>query len=450
MRIAIGLLTLLAVAATSAQTEPVAGQERPDIKEVIVAETRIPVLVEIARRAYAAKHLDVYELATLRLTNLRPYEGQFRFRLAEAYALQDKKSEAYSALLQLQQQGLSYTMDGDPDFDNIKGTEVYAFIQDAFKANGQPKGAAEPVFTVERTGLLLEAIAYDPTAPGYLLGSVSEGTVYRADANGKLTPFISPDQDNELLGVFALAVDAKAGVLWVATGASAAYKHIRFQDVGRTGLRKFDLKTGEFLRGYELKPEAQPRLITHLAAAPDGGVFAADQSRIYRIGPDGDELAHFVSSPTFSKLRGLALDPSGERLYFADYELGLFGVKVAEKEAFKITQGATNLGGIASLNWYRDGLILVQEGIEPQRIVRLALSADGSAGVHAMAILSGHPELDAPRAATVAGDRVVVIANSHTNRYDPRSGQPLDPASLEPQTLLSIDPAKNWQPPPRS
>lgn len=447
MRIAIGFVALLAAAAAPAQPESAEPAERPDIKQVIVEETRIPVLVEIARRAYAAKHLDVYELATLRLTGLRPYEGQFRFRLAEAYAMQDKKSESYSTLLQLQKQGLSYTMDGDPDFDNIKGTEVYAFIQDGFKANGRPKGEAEPLFTAERKDLLLEAIAYDPTRSNYLLGSVSEGIVYRADADGRLTPFITPDDENELLGIFALAVDARAGILWVATGASAAYRHIRFQDAGRTGIRKFDLGSGKFVRAYDVPPEGQPRLIGHLAASPDGGLFAADQSRIYRIEPDSDQLTGFVSSPTFTNLRGLAVDPSGERLYFSDYVLGLFGVHVAKKDAFKITQGATNLGGIESLNWYRDGLILVQDGIEPQRVVRLTLSEDGVKGVYANAILSAHPSLESPRTATVAGDRVVVIANSHLPKYDARSGEPLDPAGLKPQTLLSIDPTLNWRPP---
>lgn len=447
MRIAFGLLALLAAAVAPAQTETDAPAERPDIKEVIAEEARVPVLVEIARRAYAAKHLDVYELATLKLTALRPYEGQFRFRLAEAYAMQNKKSEAYSTLLQLFQQGLSYKMDGDPDFDLIKGTEVYAYIQDGFNANAKPKGKAEALFAPERTDLLLEAIAYDPARSQYLLGSVTEGIVYRAGADGKLKPFITPDEGNRLLGVFALAVDAKGGVLWVATGASAAYKHIRYQDAGLTGVRKFDLATGAFLGGYDIPPDGQPHLIGALAVAPDGALFAADRGRIYRIDPDGTELKGFVSSPGFTNLRALAVDPTGERLYFADYELGLFGVEITEKEAFKIVHGATNLGGIEALSWYRDGLILVQEGIEPQRIVRLGLAEDGTAGVHSQQILRGHPSLDSPRTATVAGDRVVIIANSHLKRYDPRSGEPLDEAALEPQTVLGIDPADTWNPP---
>ena len=452
MRISTGLVLfmLLATAVAPLKADQSKQADRPDIKEAIVQENRIPVLVEIARRAYAAKHLDVYELATHRLTTLRPYEGQFRFRLAEAYALLDKKSEAYNTLLQILRQGLSYSMEGDPDFDNIRGTEVYTFVRDGLKDNGRPKGSAEALFTSGRSDLALEAIAYDPSQSGYLVGSITEGSVYRVAADGELTPFITPDKDNQLLGIFALAVDPKAGVLWVATGASAAYKNISFKDAGRTGIRKFDLKTGKFLRGFELPVDAQPRLIASLVAAPDGGLFAADASRIYRIEPGGEELKGFLYSPTFSSLRGLALDPSGERLYFADYELGLFGVNVAEKKAFKITQGTTNLGGIGSLNWYRDGLILVQEGIEPQRVVRLALNAEGTGGFHAQAILSAHPSLDSPRAATVVGDRVAVIASSHLERYDKRTGEPLDPAALAAQTVLSVDPAGNWKPPPKS
>ena len=110
MRISTGLVLfmLLATAVAPSKAEQSKPADKPDIKDVIVQENRTPVLVEIARRAYVAKHLDVYELATHRLTTLRPYEGQFRFRLAEAYALLDKKSEAYNTLLQIQQQGLSY------------------------------------------------------------------------------------------------------------------------------------------------------------------------------------------------------------------------------------------------------------------------------------------------------------------------------------------------------
>ena len=84
-----------------------------------------------------------------------------------------------------------------------------------------------------------------------LVGSAREGAVFRVAADGSLSKLAGADDTNGMWAVFDIAVDAKRGVLWVASTAVPHFQHYDAQqDLGRAGVFKFDLKTGKFLKSF--------------------------------------------------------------------------------------------------------------------------------------------------------------------------------------------------------
>ena len=436
------LLTLLAAGLLHAQEQPVE----------IGSETRIPALITIAQEAYGAGDYERMAAALARAVELRPHLADLRFLLAKAYALQDEKQSAYNALVILQSQGLSFRMTGDPDFENLRGYQLYDYLEEEFAKNAEPYAEPEPRFRLDGENLLVEALAYDPKGGRFLAGSVTEGTVYTVDDDGSLTPFITPNPSNGLLGISALAVDPENNTLWVASGASPHVVHGRPADRGRTYLHQFSLDSGDYVARYA-PTVAGPGYFIDLVLAPDGKVYAADSVRpvIWRLEPaaESPQLEAFFGSEALTGIRTLTIDDSGEYLYFADYELGIFGLRIGDNEAFEVHLGRNlNLSGIDLMRWFEDSLILVQNGVVPKRVLRFQLFDDHRNGRHAQAMTSGQPSFRNPTTGTLVGSDLVLIANSHRNAYDPATGRLREGAEVSPHQVVDVALDYGWIPPP--
>ncbi len=381
------------------------------------------------------------EQAAIRLNWLRPQVGTYRYLLAKAYALQDKKSEAYNSLLLLSNQGLSFDLDADDDLKNLHGTELYDYLAQELKKNAEQKGNVGNSVTLETPGLLADGIAFDPKNDQLLVGSITKGAVYRVKQGGKLETLVEATPDNGLLGVFDIAVDARSRSLWVSTAAVPHYQNIRFQDAGYSGVLQFDLDTGAIKRRFDLPARDPGNKLVNLTVASDGKVYAANAARpeLYQIDVEKEQMSRVFSAPTFTSMRGLAVSPDAKTLYFSDYEMGVFGVDLTTRKAFQLSAAATvNLGGIDSLSWYKDGLIAVQNGNFPHRVLRVVLDDQGRTVSAAAPLLVNDPSFLAPSEGVVAGDSFHLIANGNAPLYDNGTGKPLDGAPIKPQSIVTL------------
>ena len=142
----------------------------------------------------------------------------------------------------------------------------------------------------------------------------------------------------------------------------------------------------------------------------------------------------------------MTIDASGKFLFFSDYELGVIGVSIADREAFVMSGGdELNLGGVDGVHWYRGGLVLIQNGNKPQRVLRLALSTDYRKITQAQPLLSAAPQFDSPAVGVVAGSHLHLLANSHWNYYDALSGKPRENVTLSAPVILDLDLESDWE-----
>jgi hypothetical protein len=429
------LLCFLPALATGQALAPADASAPPplpaDIAEQIARSNTVPPLLALGQRFNQEGNWPLYEATMRRVNQLRPHAGNILLELAAAYAMQDNKPAGYEALLTLRDQGYGFRIEDDVRLEKLHGTEVWNFLVEGFKENRGPRGAGRVTLQFPAGDLLIEALAWDPQRKSLLAGSVRTGEVSIVDAEGALAPLVRPDADNGLWGVFELAVDPARDALYVASAAIPHAKTAKGEDYGRAGVWTFKLSTGAYVSRAVLPRDGRNHLITGLAVAPDGAVYAADSQtrQIFKL--EGETLRPIVDNQRLSSIRGIAVDPAGKYLYFSDFELGLFALELSTGKPvdLKVAKSVT-LFGIESLYWQDNSLVAVQNGIRPQRIVRLVLTRDGTGVSAALPIDVGQADWGQVTRGAIAGDRFYVLANSQKGGYD-SLGVPRDMAKLE-------------------
>ena len=97
-------------------------------------------LEEMSRQAYEQEKWVSYYGANIKLLNQRPYEPEYMLNVIAACALLNRKNTAYHYFLKMQQQGLSYDLNQNPDTMNIRDTEVYEYLNNLMIEAGKSRG----------------------------------------------------------------------------------------------------------------------------------------------------------------------------------------------------------------------------------------------------------------------------------------------------------------------
>ncbi|MCQ4164070.1 SMP-30/gluconolactonase/LRE family protein [Tahibacter harae] len=411
-----------AVAAPAAKVSPAAARMNAaeNLTEAqIKATSNREALAKLAQ-LYNGKDLQRFTWAMERLVELYPNSGALRLQLASVYASQGDKSRTYDMLLKMQNVGFAYSVGNDPRFEKVRGTRVWDYIVANLEVNAKPFGEGSVAFQLPAGDRLLEALAWDPKRKQLLVGSAREGAIYRADAQGKLSDFIKPDAASGLYSVLDMKVDAANDALWVASYGAKVFKDYSAETVNKSYLLKYSLSSGKQLGKYALPADRVGHLFASVAVAPDGRAYVADpvRSEIYKL--DGDKLVLLTRNPNLTGIAGLAVSGDGRNLYFADPALGLFGMDLSTGTPFSVGHSPDSLvvGGVYSLAWYDNCLIIVQDNMVPQRVMRLKLDKGGRNVVSAMPLDAAKPEFGLLGNAAVAGDEVYFVSNSQRQLYD--------------------------------
>lgn len=428
----------------AAPATPAAGRS----VEAQIAEIRDPALLtQLVTRARQNGDKEAELAALNRRIALRPHIGAYKLDKVMTLAREDRKSEAYTLLIELQNTGYAYDLRDDKRFANISETEVWGYILDNLDANRAPYGSGTLAYTLPREDLLLESLAFDPSRKKLLVGSAREGKVYVVGDDGKIAPLASADEKNGMWAVFDLAVDAQRGFLWVA---STAVPHFKDYDaekhLGRAGIFKFDLKNGKFIKHF-LSPPAQggqPFFLSSIALGKDGEVYAADgvNRAIYQV--RDDQFRRILHLPMLTSISAIAVSGDGKHLYMADPQLGIIGLELSTLKPFDVlVPQKLSLEGISALNWHDGALVAVQAGMNPKRVMRFEMSPEGNTIVKVLPLEASHPEFGTIGSATMDGAALFLIANEQKANYD-RFGLLRNKDKLEGTKILRI----NANPPP--
>jgi sugar lactone lactonase YvrE len=370
-----------------------------------------------AALAYRAKDFAGYLTNLQKALELRPNHPRILYNLSGAYALNDKPVQAVDTLEQVAAMGLDYPAEKDTDIDSMKVSAAFQGVLMHFAENRKPIAPSRSAFTVKQTGLIAEGIAYDPTTKNFFISSVHQRKIIRIDAQGKASDLATASDG--LWGVFGMKVDNVRRRLWVCTSAMPQMEGFDpANGANQAALLAFDLRGKEPVKRYPLPDRTQPHVFGDLVLAANGDVYVSDSGKpaIYVLREKAKELELFATNDRFVNLQGLALDSAGRKLYVADYSNGIFVVELSSKHVDLIAPApkATMLG-IDGIYWSNNSLIAIQNGVSPQRIVRLTFDRAGTGFASWQTIEANHPQHDDVTLGVLVGQELYYIANGQWN-----------------------------------
>lgn len=376
----------------------------------------VPQLRQIASKSYADKDYATFLKAVSALHELRPWNSDYMSYVVLANALTGNKSGAYEMMLMMQQQGLAADFNTTEDSASIRDTEAYAHINDLMIRAAEPVGAAELQITLPEAVVTASDLTWDPTREAFLVSDPRHGSIHSVTRDGKSGKLLSADDDNGLWAIYGLVVDAKNNRLWVSSAANAEFAEFEKQDAGNTGLFEFSLDELELLAKYPVPDDGRRHALGAMVQTDAGDIYAVDtvMPMVFRLAAGEDQIKPFAMSNDNVYLRDITISDDSTRLYLADYELGITVLDLVGKQAAKVS-GPSNLnfGGIEALEYWNGHLVMTQSGIDPQRVLRLTLSADGASVESVAPLAIAQPFFDHPAAGALLDGSLWFIANSY-------------------------------------
>lgn len=451
-------LAALVLAALLLWNGPLAAQAllQPPPPEPSAAQRRVAAMDDVAAVVRAAGEYEAASqwldaaAAWRRAAQLRRHNPQFQYNAAANLALAGELSATYDALLRLQRTGLGYDLEADPRFANAHGTQLWEFLVDLNTgALEESFGQGELAFELPPADLLLESIAWDPGSKTFLFGSARDGVIYRRQANGRLVELARPQGDS-WWAIFDLKVDPSGRHLWATTSAVPHFKGFQAAMAGRAALLKIDLADGALLAAYPAPADGLPHILNTIAVSPQGVVVVAEGLRGQLFKLEGDALRPLMAERRLNALRGMTFSADGNVLYFADYEMGLFGLQMNTGVAFDVTgEDTVLLSGIEGLYQYEGQLLAIQNGVRPQRVMRYKLDESGRRIAMSVPLEAANAHFATPTLGTLADNQLHYIANSQRDYYD-GFGLRKGSRQLPPVKVMRTDARFNWDfAPPR-
>jgi hypothetical protein len=277
--------------------------------------------------------------------------------------------------------------------------------------NGTPIQASRLFATVPSDRRLIEGVAWDEKRRRLFVTSVvGRELLYH---EGERWHAVADLNAGSLAGI---VIDQARRLLWVASGAT---ERTPSRQTAFRGLIAIGLDDLRVVRRLAVKGDGSP---SDLGIGVDGAVYAADPQRgaIYRAVVDNSELSEIVAPGLLNSPQGLAPSADGRLLYVADYGLGIRVIDLEGGAPAMLTYDApAMLDGIDGLVAYERGLIAIQNGVEPRRIIRLGLSGDGKAIARLDVLERAHPEWGEPTLGFVLGRDFFYVADGQGDRFGP-------------------------------
>lgn len=405
-RLRAGLLVTLLVASLTAQADDFA---------------RLRELRAAARAAYDAEDYASFLARTRESAELFPDSPAVLYNLACGLALTGQAEAAFEKLERLLRMQLHFDVAADGDFAALKDKPAFESLRTRFEALRAPQGQARRALRLPEKDLITEGLAHDPKSGDWFVSSVHKRKVVRVGKDGRARDFVASRQDG-LYAALALKLDPQRRLLWVASSAVAEMEGYLPADEGRAALFAFALDTGKLVRRLEAPGPKLAHNFNDLALDARGTLYLSDavSGQIWRLPPDGKELEELVPAGRLASPQGLVLSADARVMFVADYSRGLFRLELANGALQPVSAPhdlvLAGIDGLVADG--RGGLVAIQNGIAPHRVVRLALDAAGTRVESSQILALGLPEMNEPTLGERLGDELYFVANSQWGSFD--------------------------------
>ena len=341
-------------------------------------------------------------------------------------------------LEKLAEKGIDFGVDQDRDFESIKSNKRFKHIISILDRYRKTINNSKVAYILDERDLLPEGIAYDPVSKRIFLSSIYKRKIIQIDESGIFSDFTSEKQDN-LYSTLGMEVDSKRRHLWVCNSGEINMKDFKSEDSGQATIHKYDL-SGKLLKIYR-STKNEFHEFNDLTINPSGDVYITDSQtgQIFFIHHVRDSLELLFDEGLFIGSNGISLTPDGRILFVAAYSEGVYKVNLDNLNYQLINSSKDGtLYGIDGLYFYKNSLIAVQNGIQPDRIARYFLSDDLGSVTKCEIIEMNNDFFDEPTTGVIAGDTFYYIANSQLRAFD-QDGNIFPNNQLKDVTILKTE-----------
>jgi sugar lactone lactonase YvrE len=276
--------------------------------------------------------------------------------------------------------------------------------------------------SAKRGGFIPEGVEYDTKNKRLLTGSLAEGTIFRWQDDGDLTPLVT---DADLKSSVGIEADEERDRLLVCNSDSAVFQG---KVAGQAKLGIYNLTTGAKVAMVDLAAadtgasKDAKHFANDVTVGSDGSAYVTDSNTnvVYRVGPDNvaSVLYRFPATKGLA-LNGIVFHPSGYLLVTGGATL--YKMSIGNPASVTEVKLPMELPGQDGMLWSADGRLAVVSNSQ-NRVVGLKSSDDW-----ATAQMDGEAKfaIQGTTAAAVGNDLYVV----HPHFAD------ADPPSVERVTL---------------
>lgn len=315
---------------------------------------------------------------------------------------------------------------------------------------GATVGRASVAVTIADTMLFAEGVAAHPRTGALYVTSVRQRTIVEV-FDGKQPRDLRVGRAPDVGAILGVQVAPDGATLYATSAPLPVATNSQLPVTTRATqaqLLRIRIADGAVLERWALPGEGASHIPGDLTIAPDGTVLLTDSNdpAIYRLRPGAATLER-IHDARFRSLQGIAIDPKGQRAVVADYSHGLFVIDLRTDriERLRDAPGTTVLG-LDGLLWHDNGVLAMQNGVAPARLIQVSLDLDQQQ-VEAVRVLYRDAVIaNAPTLLTRRGETVLFVANSQWDQYDDagqrRAGTSLDVTRVLCMPLPSLMPAK--------
>jgi hypothetical protein len=295
--------------------------------------------------------------------------------------------------------GLSFDASRDEDLKALMTTGTGGKVSELMKEGSLPVTNAEFVCELPQTDTMPEDIAYlknaylkssnAKSAGGFYVSSIQHHTIYRVSlpkAGGRECTMeeLPLPAEAKRWPTLAISADAKRKVLWVTASAMPGFTGIPKEEQGKAVLMEIDPMSGKVLHRFD-------PATTGLAVL--GDMCVTDQGTVYVTDSIGGGVYRLHGDLQTAKLEKIAdglfspqtpvLSRDGKRLFVADYTMGIAVIDLPTAGAAPNLSAKLNylphpenvaVVGLDGIYRNGDSLIGIQNGTEPERILRFVMN----------------------------------------------------------------------------
>jgi sugar lactone lactonase YvrE len=354
----------------------------------------------------------------------------YLLRVASVEAHLGHTTEALKWMERYADLGLSYDVASDDDLKPLLSEPGWNKIAARMKQRSRTIMRAEQVCTLPIADLMPEDITFHRASGDFIVSSIRHHSLFRLKVPTEgskecgLTELPLEDQARRW-PVLAVSADTRSNAVWMTPAAMPGFSGVPKEDEGKTALLAVDPASGKTLRRLDLEAGG-PSMLGDMSVSRDGTVYVSDGrgGAVYRVrgGLEGARLEKIAEGLFSPQTPVLAAD--GKRLLVPDYSVGIAVINLAAPEGSqaRITYLAhpENIAvtGLDGMFLAGDSLIGIQNGTQPERIVRFRLNRRQTRIESAEIIEQSSERLGEPTHAVAAGGWIYVIANVGWNKVD--------------------------------